>query len=332
MKKILTLLTTIVLASSFMYAIDWTSTTSPAEVAEMQATISSGFDTFSEDLAESLSNSATLQNVWADAYIGKLFPSLVPHFGAGINVGAVSLDSSGFESVANELGMGSYVPSSLAIPVINAEAKIGGIILPFDLGVSIMKFDSSNLADLNISSLDNMDFDYFSFGVDFRYNIIKQNLVLPNVSVGALYNYTSGSFSVESDDASAEINYKSQTYGLQAQVSKNFIGIITPFGGGRLLVATADNDWNYSEDTGITNVATINTLQTAGYTINDDGTISGSGSYTYSLVDYDSLDDLNMQVFAGVGINLLVVQFTPSVSYDFTQGIWGATFSTHIKL
>jgi len=50
------------------------------------------------------------------------------------------------------------------------------------------------------------------------------------------------------------------------------------------------------------------------------------------VFDYDSLDDLNIQVFAGVGINLLLVQFTPSVTYDFTQSIWGATFSTHIKL
>jgi len=106
-------------------------------------------------------------------------------------------------------------------------------------------------------------------------------------------------------------------------IVKNFIGIITPFGGGRLLVATANNDWNYSEDTGYT--GTIDS-----YTIN--GTFSDSGSYTYSLFDYDSLDDLNIQVFAGVGINLLLVQFTPSVTYDFTQSIWGATFSTHIKL
>ena len=52
--------------------------------------ISNGMDKFGKTLLVAAPESAVQQNVWADAYIGKLFPALPPHFGFGFSV-----DSSG---------------------------------------------------------------------------------------------------------------------------------------------------------------------------------------------------------------------------------------------
>ncbi|OJF77649.1 MAG: hypothetical protein BKP49_01335 [Treponema sp. CETP13] len=325
MKKILTLCTSLIFASSMLFAgtfDDLTGTESEinAEIEEYKANIANGFDAFSIDMSNSLSSTATLQNVWADAYIGQFFPSVPMHFGGGVNFGAASLDATGLQDALSPLGMDSYIPDTLAIPVVNADLKIGGIFLPFDLGVSIMKFDTSALSNFNISSLDSIDVDYFSVGANFRYRVLKENILLPNVSIGALYNYTSGSISVGEDDTNASYDYAAQIFGLEAQVSKNFLGILTPFAGGRALVAIIDSEWDYSME-----------ISGAAATAYGSTTISDSEPYTYTLDDYDSIGDLNFQVFAGLGVNLLIFQFTPSVSYN-SNNVWAGAFSVHVKL
>lgn len=319
---------TIICATGLLAALSFTdivgSTGQVDDVKRIQKDIKDGFDLFSVDLATSLTTAATLQNVWADAYIGKVFPSVPPHFGGGINLGVASLDLTGLKQVATALDF-TEIPARFVLPVLDIEARIGGVFLPFDFGISIMKFDTSK-----ITLLDQIKADYYSIGVSFRYCVLEQSLVLPNVSIGAIYNFTKGSVAVGATDAQANINYKSQTYGLEAQVSKKFVGIITPFAGGRLLASNINNDWAYSKK--IEGLNTEITAYLEGEGILTGGKIADNGSLTYNISDYTSIGDLNMQLFAGVGINLLIMQFTPSVSYDLTQRVWGVALSTHIKL
>ena len=60
-------------------------------------TVENGLNTFCDDLCDSLPNSQTTQNVWAEAWIGKIFP--FPHLGFGINAGASTLDIVSIEAI-----------------------------------------------------------------------------------------------------------------------------------------------------------------------------------------------------------------------------------------
>lgn len=78
----------IALASASLYAADY-----ELKVADTQKNaIADGLNAFAENILVAAPQAATQQNVWADAYIGKLFPSLPPHFGVGISLGGTKMD------------------------------------------------------------------------------------------------------------------------------------------------------------------------------------------------------------------------------------------------
>lgn len=99
--------------------------------AQDLGTFQTGFETFATDMAATLSYNATIGNNWSDAYIGQL-----PHFGVGLAVGFTAVPAASLEGFFTS--MGETLPAELEkvglpIPAAALSAKIGGIILPFDL-------------------------------------------------------------------------------------------------------------------------------------------------------------------------------------------------------
>lgn len=154
-----------------------------------------GLSTFSTDFASVLSYNATVGNHWADSYIGQLL-AIPPHFGVGLAAGFTSIP---LDSVTALFGAaGASVPDALAtiglpVPAAAVSLKIGGIILPFDIGIKAMILPeslSSTLESLGLNAT------YKLFGANLRYNLLKEKLLLPEIAVGAGYNRLSGGISM----------------------------------------------------------------------------------------------------------------------------------------
>lgn len=147
-----------------------------------------GFTDFSADMASTLSYNATVGNNWSDGYIGGF-----PHFGAGLAVGVTAVPASSLEPFF--AAMQVAVPDSLKtfglpVPAAALSAKLGGPILPFDVGLKAMVLPSSVASALSASGV---TADYQLFGGNVRFGLVKEGLVLPDVSIGAGYNRLKGS-------------------------------------------------------------------------------------------------------------------------------------------
>ncbi len=306
MKKIIIVSIFIVLTTAGAFA--------QSIISDKEKVINDAAVSFMEDFSASVINAATNQNVYADAYIGKVFPSIPPHFAVGINTSIAELKlgelSKATEEIngivtslnsalgENALGI-KTLPASAILPFFTADARIGGLFLPFDLGVSVMKTPKLDFYGVKL--------DYFTFGADVRYAVLQENLILPNVSLGASYYYTKGSIAADQDVASFTFNNEMNIVALSAQVSKNFI-IVTPFVGGRFAMAQAKNNFDWD-------------VSVAGVGVN--------GTPTYNK-DFAEITSTN--VYAGLSFNILILKLTPSVSYDFNNQLLTGAFSIRAQL
>ena len=362
----------IALVSASLYAEDYKIPISEDKKTE----IANGLNAFAGNILVAAPQAATQQNVWADAYIGKLFPSLPPHFGVGISLGGTKMDMTGlkdaataFEGMINDfvpdsgdssitdqlkgtVDFGS-IPDIFVMPTVSIDARIGGIFLPFDIGISAMMTNPSlfsvDLSDPNsLTSMSapmnfnafgfNGSADYLTLGIDIRYCVLDGGVILPKVSVGAGYNITKGSFGISSDksgvDANMNLSFNTQVIYVQAEVSKSIM-IATVFGGARALVSNTSTSWAWN----------INgTKSLGGNNLIISGEDSGScnadtTSSTYQDGKWD-FSGVQPQLYAGVGFNFLVFQTSLSVCADirsfmdrtnYEEPLWSGAFSFHVK-
>lgn len=362
----------IALASASLYAADYEIPISEDKKTE----IANGLNAFAGNILVAAPQAATQQNVWADAYIGKLFPSLPPHFGVGISLGGTKMDMTGlkdaataFEGMINDfvpdsgdssitdqlkgtVDFGS-IPDIFVMPTVSIDARIGGIFLPFDIGISAMMTNPSlfsvDLSDPNsLTSMSapmnfkafgfNGSADYLTLGIDIRYCVLDGGVILPKVSVGAGYNITKGSFGISSDksgvDANMNLSFNTQVIYVQAEVSKSIM-IATVFGGARALVSNTSTSWAWN----------INgTKSLGGNNLIISGEDSGScnadtTSSTYQDGKWD-FSGVQPQLYAGIGFNFLVFQTSLSVCADirsfmdrtnYEDALWSGAFSFHVK-
>ena len=243
MKKLLTILFIIMLVSTaFSQTINFD---------QLQST----FDDFASDIAPSIPTLANVGLQWSDSWVG-----FFPHFGVGASVGTAFVPVKTFDNVFTALGQDSGVlddfPSvGVPLPAVSVEGRIGGLVFPFDIGIKA-GFIPGALVDLAGDSIESLD--YQMFGFDVRYALVKENLVMPEISVGIGYtnlstnikiplggNQTVGSwqvpvgvtptgepiyenYSLVFADPSAEFGWTSNIIDLKAQISKSFL-IVTPY-------------------------------------------------------------------------------------------------------
>ena len=281
--------------------------------------IDEGLGDFAQQLANAVPQAATQQNVWADAYIGKLFPSAVPHLGAGFNMGVTHIDTSGLASVA-EIFEIDNIKDSYYFPVFTADLRIGGVLFPFDVDIAVMKTGTLSTDAFGCD----LDVDFFTIGADFRYALMEEGVIMPCISAGIGYFYNQGSFGAGNDDAELAIDYKVHTMYLQAQVSKSLL-IFTPFLGLRGIVSKYNNEYSWAvKNEAATEIANSGLA---------DIKTSGSGAYSSDAFDFNAVQP---QIYAGVGFNFLVMQATLSISADlrniWDDGLWSGSFSLRAKL
>ncbi len=292
------------------------------EAAKFSSTINDGLDDFACELGIAVPQAAVQQNVYADAFIGKVFPAVPPHFAVGFNVGVTHINTEGIADAASMLGI-SDVKDNYYFPVFNADVRVGGLFLPFDIGLSFMKLNSLETSVLG----SDITVDFFTIAADVRYAILEDGLIKPALSVGAGYSYNSGSFGVSSDDAEANVDYKVQTMYVSLQLSKSLnIPIVkigfTPFVGVRAVLSKYDNDYDWA----IKNSEAIKAAKLANVDI------SGSGNNSTS-----TFGNFQPQLYGGLGFNFMAVQLTGSVCADLRHlgtdsQLWSGALSLRLKL
>lgn len=319
--------------------------------------IESGFAGFADTVAPALPFNATLGLVWSDAYIGNF-----PHFGVGATVGATTIPAEALKPVFTVLGseLPDYVKAvenwGIPMPAFAVEGRIGGLFLPFDVGLKYGFVPPDILADQGVG------LDYQFFGGEVRYALIKQNLVLPNVSVGLGLSRLNAGITLDSPIGDFEItefdvpntsggtdaytvnienpqiafDWGTTIVDAKAQVSKTFF-IITPYAGLGATYGASDAGGGFSADVTVRDSANqtvdlailrekIEQAEAAGTV--DIPDISEQGVYVSNEVD----PTLAFRGFAGFSLNLLVVKLGFGAMYDFASGSLGGGVNLRVQL
>ena len=302
------------------------------EFTEKYDTLISVLEGFSKDLIGSLPSAQAMQNQWAQAWIGSIFPGFNFGFGLNIGVSTVSLKSLVSAADALEFDQFSDLPIDfLPLPTINADVRIGGVILPFDVGFSIMKFDSSRYNEIN-DMLGGFGIDYFTMGLDVRYALLKDLPLKTKVAVnGGLY-YTNTSFTyADTNDgmvSDANINFGAFTFSAGAQASAK-LAFLVPYVGTRFMFSWGNLDWSL----------TPNWAAMLGTENSENSEASGAQAASAdaitallpkSLGSTISRFGFYPQFYAGLGFDLFAFDITTGIGYTFVSNVLTGTISFRI--
>jgi hypothetical protein len=294
---------------------------------------------FSGALAKSLPFNAALGLNWADAYLGKLFPSVPPHFGVGVAFGYTTVDFEAFDELLNQFDLsvpGGFDLGQLALPAYVAEARIGGFVLPFDVGLKFGAFENLGTSSAAV--------DYLLAGGELRYAVMdgKKNLLLPNLSVGMGLNYLSGSFSgsksstltfstpggadsLSLSDLEVGLEWETLALDFKAQVSKSFL-ILTPYVGLGATHAWSSAGYRVEAkfDSNPDMSAINDSLKDAGVEGIDFG---GKG---FSTIFEET--GWSFRAFGGLSVNLALFRLDLTGLYNFPDRNYGLTLGGRFQL
>ena len=309
--------------------------------------LETSFSQFSKDVSEALPFASTTGLQWSQAYMGGF-----PHFGVGLSVGAVTIPEKTFTDLAKNLGF--TLPDKLTsleigvpLPGYTLDARIGLPFLPLDVGVKLGMIPPGTIdrdkTDVGV--------DYTLAGVDVRLPVIKQNVILPAVSLGVGFNYLSSTVSTTATGLANTIDLTSLGLGLsditfsnpdvaftmeskvidaKLQVSKSLL-IFTPYvgfgyaygwstaGGGML----ADIFYDGS-------AITQSDIDTINQTLKDNGQTPLDLSSNQVLITRDNTGGA-FRAFGGVSINILILKIDISGMYNVNTKSLGANINTRIS-
>lgn len=307
------------------------------------------FQSFADGVANSLPITASIGLNWSHAYIGQF-----PHFGVGVSLGGMFLPYESMQPIVDALGVGSSIPQELKtyglpFPTIAAGARLGGFVLPFDMG---FKFGMIPEEAKDLFSED-LTADFFLIGGDVRFPVVKGKGLIPTLSLGGGYTFLRGRIGITDVSASQTINlydYLQPIYGgttheliftepdltfnwdthtieAKAQASWNLL-LFTPhvgFGaaygisnaGGGLSSTVV-----YSNDAGVTEDQMKDVLESLGYpvpTANGLEVISEANGWSF-------------WVYGGTAINIFFIKVDLSAMYNFLNHDYGASVNLRLQL
>jgi hypothetical protein len=283
------------------------------------ADLKTSVDAFSTQMAGSLPLHSLQGLNWSSAYIGQLL-GIPPHFGVGASVGVTLIEADGVKDLAKTFGAGDKLPFSvLPNPAYTVEGRIGGFILPFDMGLKVGYLPP-------IGDAGTFQFDYLLVGGDLRYGVLKDSLILPAVSVGFGVNYLKGGITVKTgnipytigqvggsdatvtlQDPTLNFGWETLTFELKAQVSKSLL-LVTPYAG--LGIHYATTKAGYTAKTHLTltpassgSYASDEAIKTA---LEDEFGVKLDGDQGFSSIVEKS--GFGLRLFGGISFNLAVIK------------------------
>jgi hypothetical protein len=292
------------------------------------------FETFASDLASSLPLNSSIGNNTPDAYIGQLL-SAPPHFSVGLTTGASTIPYKTVEGTMKDLNLDTgpidrFSGIGVPFPAYTVDVRLGGFVLPFDVGLKIGGVPRTDFGGLPA------ELEYFLVGADVRYALIEQNAVLPNLSVGAGYNFLSGqifvpdvygqTYSFEIPDGSGDtlgfsdpdltFNWQSSVIDLKVQASKKFL-FVTPYAGlGTSVGLSSAGGGLVSELQYNGNPATDSDIETIEQKFQDAGYDAPELSKDEGIAIGSDVNGWAFRAFGGVGFNILALRLDVGLGYD----------------
>jgi hypothetical protein len=305
------------------------------------------FSGFTGDMAGSLAVNSTIGSNWSDAYVGSF-----PHFGVGLTAGAAFANPTSATALFDAMGA-SGLPTAMQklgvpIPAAVASFKIGLPFLPLDVGIKAGYIPSS--VGANLKNATGASVDYSNIGLQVRYALLKQNLLLPNISVGAAYNFQKGSISAPSGLGSENftlttdkpgtttvfssapamaLGWTSNTVDFDVQVSKLLLFLVPYIGAGYTVgsskvtggvSSTLTSDYAGSYGSGITG---LNSYFAAlgGPSITNQG-------FTYS----STVTSPVFRLYGGLSFRIIILDLDTQVMYVPTSKALGASVTARVQL
>ncbi len=322
---------------------------------DLIADFKDGFQTFSDDVASVLPMNSTIGLNWSDAYIGQLI-AIPPSLGVGLTVGVTGIPYDSVKKILVDTlgGSESEIPQvirdyGLPLPAMAVDARLGGFILPFDIGFKI-GFLPKTLAD---QVGDNVKVDFLLVGGDIRYLLMKQRfVVIPEVSVGVGYNYLKGSvefggvlppltislpntvngvtapwpansnLSLSSPDF--YIEWETKVIDLKAQASWSLlilqpsIGIGASYGSSH--VGGGAKSTLQLNGSPISTTA-LQALRTLGFDVDN-----------ASIAVFSDVTGWSFRLFGGVSVNILVLRIDAGIQYNLIGKNLGASIGARLQL
>ena len=305
------------------------------------STYKDGFQSFTDDFAGSLPMNSTIGLNWSDAYVGQLLP--IPSFGVGVTTGVTTIPGSVFTDLLDKLNVDatkgaleSIGGAGLPVPGYAFDARVGGLILPFDVGLKFGTLPGLSIGDVDV--------EYQNVGFDVRYAVLDGGL-LPKVSVGVGYNHLTGriatplgigdqtiSETIGGQTASATItdpelafDWTANVVDFRVQASKSFL-IVEPHIG---LGATVGNaETNAGLESSVENVTIAGSPASAA----DLASLTGLDVSNTGIAVNSTANPFTLRAFGGASVNLTVFRLDLGVMYNITSGALGGTFGARFQI
>ncbi|MCL2271063.1 MAG: hypothetical protein FWC24_06955 [Treponema sp.] len=300
--------------------------------------LSTSMDKFAEKLATTLPFNASMGLNWSNAYIGKFFPSLPPHFGIGISSGFTTMEDSTFSDLLKHFNVSfpDFVSGfgGFPLPGYALEARLGGIFLPFDVGV---KF---GYLPLKPDYIDNLD--YLLVGADVRFALLEDKLIFPAVSVGVGFNHISGGIgksigkkltfsyepgkSIEVDKPKVTVDWSTTTLDFKAQISKSLI-ILTPYLG--VGASYGKSEAGYGVNTKKASIPEGEDIEAVKVIMKKYGidNFDEKNGFSSRLEN----DGWGFRTYAGLSFNIVIFRIDLTVLYNFANS-YGITLGTRLQI
>lgn len=328
-------------------------------------TIASGLQTFTNAMATSIPLNSTTGNIWSDAYIGQLI-AVPPHFGVGATAAITCIPGDYLNTLTTaisgavspeELGLPSYLASfGVPIPAAVANARVGGFILPFDVGVKFGYLPDEAKALLSGAGL---NVSYLLAGADVRYALLNEKKNFIDLSVGVSLNYLSSTMTIPTKMGATDYTFvlpDSSTHTLRmaepqiylgwsclaadvtAQVSKRIL-FLTPYLGvgatfGRPSVTTGIQSALTYDGAAMTDaqMSALQTLYDNLVTMGLPAPVNPSTLKEGYLFQSDVSGGTDLRVYGGFSLDILVVSLDINALYSFIGKNYGANVGLRVQL
>jgi opacity protein-like surface antigen len=306
----------------------------PTDLKKVQESVAE----FSDNLAKSLGFNSALGLNWSDAYIGKLIPSIPPHFGFGGMFGITTMNMPAIKTLAGYFGYSMpFDTDKMILPAYAVEARSGGLFLPFDVG-----FKFGYLAPVELWGT-NLKVNYLLVGGDIRYALLDKP-ILPKISIGVGINHLKGglgakvgspvdfSYGTEKITVDApDIGLKWETTSLDFKAQASFsLLVLTPYigiGGGYAWSKAGYEVTSRITATGggTLDPAAINTyLREQGVDTVDVNTAGIS-----SIIDNNAA---HCRLFGGISFNIAVIKIDVTGLYNLIDSNFGGSLGLRLQL
>lgn len=301
---------------------------SALDITELQ----NGLNAFAEKTPASLPLAASAGIDWSNAYIGQLIDTDFPfiHLGVGLSMGATTIPEKAIGPLLVAMGVVSKGQAA-PLPFAVANARIGGLILPFDIGLKVGFLPTA------LQKVDPFDFTYQNFGVDFRYNLIKSDILMPDISVGAGINFLKAGIGVTLGEAQTysnpynsailtvgaprlAVDLEAMDFEAKAQISKTLLFLLTPYAGATLGFGTAKSKAGV---TATVSSSDSNLTQWEPYT----GPLSNVG-----FAKTGSASPFFLKVYGGASLNVLIIKLDVQGMYNLLDGSIGGSVGLRAQL